>query len=91
MSNQEDREKFKELIKQAKEANKDDNISDSEARKEIYDNLENKSLRYFLKIFGKDDYDVDDNEMGLLDWLMNDLFKTENKDEYKKRIDNMSK
>ena len=29
-------------------------------RKEVYNNLDNKSLMYFLKIFGKDERDVDD-------------------------------
>ncbi len=33
MSNQQDTEKFQELIKQAKESKKDDNISDSEVIK----------------------------------------------------------
>ncbi|NES03918.1 MAG: hypothetical protein F6K22_14330 [Okeania sp. SIO2F4] len=29
-------------------------------RKEVSDNLDNKSLMYFLKIFGQDERDVDD-------------------------------
>ncbi|MCH2049784.1 MAG: hypothetical protein MK289_15215 [Trichodesmium sp. ALOHA_ZT_67] len=77
----EDKEKLQELIKQVKQA----------TEKIIYDGLENKKLSYFLETFAADDENIDDKELELLGWLKDDLFKTEDEDTYKKRIDNMKK
>ena len=87
MSQTEDQKKFQKLIKQVKETKK----NDDDAEKEIDDNLEKKSLRYFLKVFSVDDSKIDDNEWELLEWLEKDLFQTEDEKEYKKRIENMKK
>ncbi|MDE5071605.1 MAG: hypothetical protein O4861_17740 [Trichodesmium sp. St16_bin4-tuft] len=77
----EDKEKLQELIKQVKQAT--ENI--------IYYSLDTKDLGYFYKTFGIDDGKWDDDEYELLDWLKDDLFKTEGEDKYKERIDNMKK
>jgi hypothetical protein len=55
MSQTEDQKKFQKLIKQVKETKK----NDDDAEKEIDDNLEKKSLRYFLKVFSVDDSNID--------------------------------
>ena len=87
-----DKANFKELIeqvKQAKEAQKLEIASDAEIAKEIKSKLSSKDRIYFLRAFGLDDGDLDQQEFELIDWILFDLF--EKKDEQlKQRIEVMS-
>ncbi|XWK86975.1 MAG: hypothetical protein U7127_22630 [Phormidium sp.] len=85
-TNQTDKENWKKLVEQVKEAEKS---FDEKVRKEFFDSLYNKKLGYFLAIFAKDDGDIDDSEYELLQWLMDDLYQTTTETEYANRITNM--
>ena len=86
MSGEKDRENWQKLVKQVKDVH---TTFDKEVKMEVIEALSNKKLSYFLAIFAKDDGDIDDEEFYLMDWLMLDLFSTEDKKEYSQRIANM--
>jgi hypothetical protein len=92
MNNDQDKVHLQELIEQVKQAKVKENIeiySDEEIVSEITQKLINKEGRYFLKTFGIDDHDIDNEEFTLLQWIMYDLFKVENESEYRQRIEAM--
>ena len=90
MSIETDRQNWKKLIDEVKDyCEKTGNTFDENKKNEVWEKISNKKLTYFLAMFNLDDGQVADTEADLVQWLMNDLYRTEDENKYEERIKNM--